>query len=68
MNWSIWIVIGALCLIGIVFMLEFVAIITICSFVATYMGLTGVLWWCVAVFFFIVINAVVGALMSIVWE
>lgn len=53
----IWIMM-AIILIGI----EVIAVILVAGAIASWLGVTGILWWAVAIVVFILINALIGAL------
>ena len=49
---------SVLAIVLVVFVVEILAVFIIVSWMATVMGLTGLSWWIVAIFLFIVINGV----------
>jgi len=55
---------GLICLGIIVLVVELVAVILVAGLVASWLGLTGILWWAVAIVVFLLINGILGALVN----
>lgn len=54
---------GIIATVFVVFFLiivEVVAVILVAGYIATCLGLTGVIWWAVAIVLFLVINGIIG--------
>lgn len=56
-------VIGLILLIIFVIIIEIIAIILIAGAIASFFGFSGLLWWIVAIGLFLIINAILGALL-----
>jgi len=50
-----------LLIIGII-LVRIIAVIIVAGAIATYIGLTGFLWWAVAIVIFLIINAIISGL------
>jgi len=62
MDWDVLGVIGLICLIAVILIVEFAIVWIVAGLIASMLGLTGLYWWCVAIVVFLFINAVFGAL------
>lgn len=62
MDWDVLGVIGLICLIIVILVVEFAIVWIVAGLIASYFALTGLNWWCVAILIFLLINAVFGAL------
>ena len=54
---------GIIATVFVVFFLiivEVVAVILVAGYIATALGVTGVIWWAVAIVLFLVINGIIG--------
>ena len=49
----------------IVICVEIIVVWTVASYLATLLGANGFVWWCIAIVTFIIINGLVGAVVSI---
>ena len=55
-------IIGVIIVLLLLFCIEILAIIIVAGWLASLMGLSGILWWAVAILLFIVINGVLSLL------
>ena len=55
-------ILAVVCLVILLLVVEIGAVMLVAGFVASYLGLTGVLWWAVALVVFLLINGVLGVL------
>jgi hypothetical protein len=55
-------VFAIVCLIIVILVVELVAVVLIAGAVASVLGFSGLLWWAVAIVVFLMINAILGAL------
>lgn len=60
-----WLVILLAILLFIALVIEIYVIILISSFLASWFGFTGILWWACAIMMFCIINGLIGALWGI---
>ena len=51
---------GAIVIIVILILIRLVAVILVAGYIATALGVTGVIWWAVAIVLFLVINGIIG--------
>lgn len=61
-------VIGAMGLIGLIILvivIELAVVMIVAGWIASLLGVSGILWWCVAIIVFLLINGVLGALSRI---
>lgn len=56
-------VFAIVCLIVVILVVELVAVMLIAGAVASVLGFSGILWWAVAIVVFLMINAILGALL-----
>ena len=49
-----------------VIVVEFFVVWTVSSYLATYLGATGIVWWCISIVAFMVINGLLGVLGRVV--
>jgi len=59
---------GVATLITIVFIvicIEIIVVWTVASYLATLLGASGFVWWCIAIVTFLIINGLLGAVASI---
>ena len=60
---------GIAIIIALILLIVVVEVLVVCvvaGYIATLLGATGLVWWCIAIVVFILINSVIGALGSIV--
>ena len=62
MSWSNLGIVGLIGLILLVIVVEIFIVWTVAGYFASLLGATGMIWWCVTIVIFCVINALVGAL------
>ena len=58
-------VLGAIGLIGLIILIiviELAVVMIVAGWIASLLGVSGILWWCVAIIVFLLINGVLGAL------
>lgn len=55
--------IALLLIIIFLFAFEILIIAIVAGYIASMLGVTGVLWWAIAIFLFVFINAILGALL-----
>ena len=51
---------GAIVIIVVLILIRIVAVILVAGYIATALGVTGVIWWAVAIVLFLVINGIIG--------
>lgn len=51
---------GAIVIIVVLILIRLVAVILVAGYIATALGVTGVIWWAVAIVLFLVINGIIG--------
>lgn len=55
-------IIGVIFLIIAIICIRILAVSVVAGAIATFLGLTGILWWCTAIVIFLVINAIISGL------
>ena len=55
-------IVALLLFVIVILVVEVLVIAVVAGWVASCLSVTGMLWWCVAIFIFIFINAILGAL------
>ncbi len=55
-------ILGYIVLIISIVLIRIVAVILVAGAIATYIGLTGLMWWAAAIVIFFVINAIISGL------
>ena len=53
-------ILGIIGFIIVVVLIRIIAVIVVAGAIATYLGLSGLLWWCAAIVIFFVINAIIS--------
>lgn len=51
---------GIIVTVVILILIRLVAVILVAGYIATALGVTGVIWWAVAIVLFLVINGIIG--------
>ena len=51
---------GAIVIIVVLILIRIVAVILVAGYIATALGVTGVIWWAVAIVLFLLINGIIG--------
>ena len=54
--------IGVILFIIAVIVIRIFVVIVVATAIATYLGLTGIVWWCTAIVIFLIINALISKL------
>lgn len=60
MDLEVYGMIGLILFIILILVCEVVAVILVAGFIATYLGLSGIMWWAVAFVVFLLINGLIG--------
>ena len=55
-------ILGYIIFIIAIVLIRIIAVIVVAGAIATYLGLTGLLWWCTAIVIFLLINALISGL------
>ena len=55
-------VIGFILFIIAVIVIRIFVVIVVATAIATYLGVTGIVWWCTAIVIFLIINALISKL------
>lgn len=56
---------GLLFLIVAIILVEVLVMAIVAGYVASLLGVSGILWWCIAIVIFLLINGILGALTRI---
>ena len=51
---------GIIVTVVVLILIRLVAVILVAGYIATVLGVTGVIWWAVAIVLFLVINGIIG--------
>lgn len=51
---------GIIVTVVVLILIRLVAVILVAGYIATTLGVTGVIWWAVAIVLFLVINGIIG--------
>ena len=51
---------GIIVTVVVLILIRIVAVILVAGYIATVLGVTGVIWWAVAIVLFLVINGIIG--------
>ena len=51
---------GIIVTVVVLILIRLVAVILVAGYIATCLGLTGVIWWAVAIVLFLLINGIIG--------
>lgn len=51
---------GIIVTVVVLILIRLVAVILVAGYIATALGVTGVIWWAVAIVLFLVINGIIG--------
>ena len=51
---------GIIITVVVLILIRIVAVILVAGYIATALGVTGVIWWAVAIVLFLVINGIIG--------
>lgn len=60
MDLEVYGMVGLILFIVLILVCEVVAVILVAGFIATYLGLSGIMWWAVAFVVFLLINGLIG--------
>lgn len=58
-------VFALLALIIVILVVEFAVVAIVAGFIASWFGVSGILWWAIAIVVFLLINGILGALTRI---
>lgn len=58
-------VIGLFCVLVVFVIVQLVAFVYVAGYIASLLGVSGFLWWCVAFVVFLLLNGVVGAIWNV---
>lgn len=54
--------VALLLLIIVILAVEFLVVAVAAGYIASLLGVSGILWWCIAIVIFLLINGILGAL------
>lgn len=55
-------ILGYIIFIIAIVLIRIIAVLVVAGAIATYIGLTGLLWWCAAIVIFLLVNALISGL------